>query len=64
MSEVVREAIIAIRKGGHLALIGDYFGYTNHFPIGQMMEKAIQVRGGQLYAQKYWYTLLDYITTT
>jgi len=61
VTEVIREAIIAIKKGGHLALIGDYFGLTNNFPIGQMMEKALQVRGGQLYCQKYWKQLLQYI---
>lgn len=59
--EVAAEAIKAVKKGGNLALIGDYFMDTNGFPIGAMMEKAITVRGGQVYCQKYWRHLLQYI---
>lgn len=51
-SDTVAAAIKATRKGGNVALIGDFFYSTNNFPIGMMMEKAITVRGGQLYAQK------------
>ena len=42
----------ATRKGGNVALIGDFFYTTNNFPIGMLMEKAITLRGGQLYAEK------------
>lgn len=59
--EVVSECIIACKKGGHIALIGDYFGTANNFPIGAMMEKSITVRGGQVFVQKYWTKLLEYI---
>ncbi|KAF4988857.1 hypothetical protein FGRMN_9499 [Fusarium graminum] len=51
-SDTVSAAIKATRKGGNVALIGDFFYSTNNFPIGMMMEKGITVRGGQLYAQK------------
>jgi threonine dehydrogenase-like Zn-dependent dehydrogenase len=51
-SDTVSAAIKATRKGGNVALIGDFFYETNNFPIGMMMEKAITVRGGQLYAEK------------
>jgi len=59
--EVPQEIITSIRKGGSMALIGDYFGSTNNFPIGALMEKAINLSGGQLYCQKYWKDLLGYI---
>ena len=45
-------------KCGNIALIGDFFYSTNNFPIGMMMEKAITVRGGQLYAEKVKYLFL------
>jgi threonine dehydrogenase-like Zn-dependent dehydrogenase len=51
-SDTVSAIIKTTRKGGNGALIGDFFFNTNQFPIGAMMEKALTVRGGQLYAQK------------
>ena len=51
-SDTVSAVIKATRKGGNVALIGDFFYNTNNFPIGMLMEKAITLRGGQLYAQK------------
>lgn len=51
-SDTVSEAIKATRKGGNLALIGDFFFNTNMFPIGMLMEKTITLRGGQLMAQQ------------
>lgn len=54
-SDTVSEVIKATRKGGNIALIGDFFFSTNFFPIGMLMEKAITLRGGQLYAEKVCY---------
>jgi threonine dehydrogenase-like Zn-dependent dehydrogenase len=51
-SDTVSEIIKATRKGGNMALIGDFFFNTNNFPIGMLMEKTITLRGGQLMAQK------------
>ncbi|KIW11001.1 hypothetical protein PV08_10300 [Exophiala spinifera] len=60
-SDTASAVIKATRKGGNVALIGDFFYTTNNFPIGMMMEKAITVRGGQLYAEKYFPFLLDIV---
>ncbi|KAH9897099.1 S-glutathione dehydrogenase [Xylariomycetidae sp. FL2044] len=60
-ADTVSEAIRATRKGGNLALIGDFFFNTNAFPIGPLMEKTITLRGGQLMAQKYYPFLLDLV---
>jgi len=57
--DIVTECVKCVKKGGSLALIGDYIGTANNFPIGALMEKAITTRGGQLYCQKYWHHLLD-----
>jgi threonine dehydrogenase-like Zn-dependent dehydrogenase len=50
--DTVSAIIKSTRKGGNIALIGDFFYYTNNFHIGSLMEKTITLRGGQLMAQK------------
>ncbi|KAL1585044.1 hypothetical protein WHR41_06129 [Cladosporium halotolerans] len=60
-ADTVTQAIKATRKGGNVALIGDFFFNTNMFPIGMLMEKTITLRGGQLMAQKYYPYLLDLV---
>jgi len=59
--EVLYEAIMSVRKGGVISVIGDYFGTANNFPIGALMEKAQTMRGGQVFVQKYWKTILGLI---
>jgi threonine dehydrogenase-like Zn-dependent dehydrogenase len=59
---IVNEMVKVCKKAGHIALIGDYFAFGNHFPIGPFMEKSITMRGGQVFVQKYWETLLGFIT--
>jgi len=61
--DIVKEMIISGRKGARLALIGDYFNFTNGFPIGAFMEKGQSMAGGQLWCQKYWKHLLDLISS-
>ncbi|KAL7748578.1 hypothetical protein RI367_005989 [Sorochytrium milnesiophthora] len=59
--DTVTECIKACKKGGHVALIGDFIGYANQYPIGAQMEKGLTVRGGQLWCQKYWDMIMDKI---
>jgi len=59
--EILTQCIKGLRKGGTLAIIGDYYKTANHFPIGAMMEKGLTVRGGQVFVQRYWKQLLKYI---
>jgi len=53
-ADILTECITSVRKFGHVSIIGVYSGFTNHFPIGAMMEKGLTVRGGQSPTQKYW----------
>ncbi|KAJ5963963.1 Branched-chain amino acid aminotransferase II [Penicillium vulpinum] len=55
--------IKATRKGGNVALIGDFFFTTHDFPIGPLMQKALTVRGGQTWPQKgqYYPFLMDLV---
>ncbi|MFL5759425.1 MAG: zinc-dependent alcohol dehydrogenase [Thermomicrobiales bacterium] len=55
------DAIRSVRKGGTVAVIGDFIGYANQFPVGAMMEKGLTIRGGQVNIQKYWRDLLQRI---
>jgi len=59
--DIIDQMSLVVRKWGRIALIGDYFGYGNHFPIGRVMEKSINMLGGQALVQKYWKTLLQYM---
>lgn len=58
-SEVVNEALQAVRKFGTISLVADYAATTNQFLIGALMEKGITLRGtGQAPVQRYWHDLL------
>lgn len=61
-SEIVNEALRAVRKFGTISLVADYAALTNQFLIGALMEKGITLRGtGQAPVQKYWKDLLKKI---
>jgi threonine dehydrogenase-like Zn-dependent dehydrogenase len=61
-SEIVNEALRAVRKFGTIALVADYAALTNQFLIGALMEKGITLRGtGQAPVQRYWKELLGKI---
>ncbi|KFY32162.1 hypothetical protein V493_00451 [Pseudogymnoascus sp. VKM F-4281 (FW-2241)] len=63
-SEIVNEALRAVRKFGTICLVADYAALTNQFLIGALMEKGITLRGaGQAPVQKYWKDLLTKIET-
>jgi len=60
-ADILTEMIYATRKCGTVSIIGVYAGFTNHFPIGAMMEKGLTVKGGQSPTQKYWKMCLEKI---
>jgi len=59
--DILNEQIKTVKKNGTISLVGDYFGYGNNFNIGGFMEKALVMRTGQVFVQKYWKELLGYI---
>lgn len=59
--DAIDEMVKVGRKRARLVLIGDYFGYGNMFPIGGLMEKGQKLTGSQVFVQKYWRELLNYI---
>ena len=54
----LREALMAVRKGGRGSVPGVYGGFLDKFPLGALMEKGLQLRTGQTHVQKYTAELL------
>jgi threonine dehydrogenase-like Zn-dependent dehydrogenase len=60
-TDISSEMFKAVKKGGNISYIGDYFSFANSFPTGMLMEKWITTRGSQAPPQKYWRYLLQKI---
>jgi len=60
-ADILTEVFKSVRKGGRVSIVGDYYALCNQFPIGAMMEKGLTIRGSQVYVQKYWKQLLQYL---
>jgi threonine dehydrogenase-like Zn-dependent dehydrogenase len=58
---VMREAIMACRKGGTISMAGVYGALVDKFPLGALMNKGLQLRTGQVHAQGYIPRLLGYV---
>jgi threonine dehydrogenase-like Zn-dependent dehydrogenase len=58
---VLRQAILACRKGGTVSVPGVYGGFVDKFPSGAMMNKALTIRSGQTHTQHYLRPLLERI---
>ncbi len=58
---VLREAIVAVRKGGRVSVPGVYGGLLDKFPTGALMEKGLQLKTGQTHVQRYTRKLLELI---
>jgi threonine dehydrogenase-like Zn-dependent dehydrogenase len=57
--EALREAVMAVRKGGILSILGVY-GVMDKFPLGVIMNKGLTVRTAQQHGQKYMHRLLEH----
>lgn len=60
-AHALRMALTAVRKGGRVSVPGVYGGFADHFPLGTVMEKGLQIRTGQTHVQRYLHPLLDRI---
>jgi len=57
----VREAILSVRNGGTVSIMGVYGGFMDKFPIGSLMNRSITVKTGQCHVHRYLDRLLDHI---
>jgi len=55
---VLRQAIIACRKGGTVSVPGVYGGFLDKIPFGAVVNKALTIKSGQTHMQKYMRPLL------
>jgi threonine dehydrogenase-like Zn-dependent dehydrogenase len=58
---VLREAIQACRKGGHVSLAGVYGGFLDKIPMGAAFNKGLTFKMGQTHVHKYMRPLLQHI---
>jgi threonine dehydrogenase-like Zn-dependent dehydrogenase len=58
---VLREAILACRKGGTVSVPGVYGGFIDKMPMGQFMNKGLTMKTGQTHMMRYMKPLLDRI---
>jgi threonine dehydrogenase-like Zn-dependent dehydrogenase len=58
---VLREAIMACRKGGTVSIPGVYGGFVDKIPMGAAMNKGLTFKMGQTHVHKYLPTLLERI---
>jgi threonine dehydrogenase-like Zn-dependent dehydrogenase len=58
---VLREAILACRKGGTVSIPGVYGGFLDKIPFGSVVNKALTIKSGQTHVQRYLRPLLALI---
>ncbi len=58
---VLREAIMACRKGGSVSIIGVYGGLLDKVPMGAAMNKGLTFKMGQTHMHRYMKPLLEKI---
>src|SRR5215218_1626017 len=56
---VLREAIMACRKGGTLSIVGVYGGFLDKVPMGAAMNKGLTFKMGQTHVPRYMRPLLE-----
>ena len=58
---VLREAILACRKGGTVSVPGVYGGFLDKVPFGAAVQKGLTIRTGQTHVHRYLKPLLERI---
>jgi threonine dehydrogenase-like Zn-dependent dehydrogenase len=58
---VLRQAIVACRKGGTVSVPGVYTGFVDKMPMGAFMNKGLTMKTGQTHVHRYLRPLLDLV---
>lgn len=58
---VLRQMMLACRKGGTLSMMGVYAGFVDKIPMGAFMNKGLTLKTGQMHGQKYMPRLLEHV---
>jgi threonine dehydrogenase-like Zn-dependent dehydrogenase len=57
----LREAIVNVRNGGVVSVIGAYGGFIDKFPMGAVLNRSLTIRAAQCHVQRYTGPLLERI---
>jgi threonine dehydrogenase-like Zn-dependent dehydrogenase len=57
----LRDALLAVRPGGIVSVIGVYGGAMDKFPAGAMLNKGITIKSGQCHVHRYLEPLYEHI---
>jgi threonine dehydrogenase-like Zn-dependent dehydrogenase len=57
----LREAIMSVRNGGIVSVVGVYGGLVDKFPMGAVMNRSLTIKSGQCHVQRYMRPLLERI---
>ncbi|MGH8114960.1 MAG: glutathione-dependent formaldehyde dehydrogenase, partial [Rhodanobacteraceae bacterium] len=60
-ADVLRQAIMACRKGGTISIPGVYGGWLDSIPLGAAFAKGLTLRMGQTHVHRYLRPLLERI---
>jgi threonine dehydrogenase-like Zn-dependent dehydrogenase len=58
---VLRQMIVACRKGGTVSVMGVYSGFVDKMPMGAAFNKGLTFKMGQMHGQRYIPNLLEYV---
>jgi threonine dehydrogenase-like Zn-dependent dehydrogenase len=58
---VLRQAIVACRKGGTVSVPGVYTGFIDKLPMGAFMNKGLTMKTGQTHIHRYLQPLTEHI---
>ena len=59
--KVLLACMSAVRRGGYVTVLGVYATPFDNFPVGQLFDKGITLRGGQAPAHKHIDRLLEHV---
>ncbi|MDB5798944.1 MAG: glutathione-dependent formaldehyde dehydrogenase [Paucimonas sp.] len=57
----LRQALMSVRNGGTVSVVGVYGGFMDKMPIGSVMNRSLTIRTGQAHVQRYMRPLLERI---
>ena len=59
----VREAILSVRNGGIVSIVGVFGGLADKFPLGAVVNRGLTIKAGQCHVHRYLRPLMDRITS-
>ncbi|HEV2889842.1 MAG TPA: zinc-dependent alcohol dehydrogenase [Frankiaceae bacterium] len=57
----LREAILAVRNGGTVSVVGVYGGFVDKFPMHAVINRSLTIKAGQCHVHRYLRPLYDRI---